>query len=270
MDPAHRQAAVHALQTDGFVVLEDVIEKAHVEALREKMLADVEVIMARPQPPFQFIPGHIQHDPPPFPPFLFRDVLMNDMVVDLTKSILGPGLINDFYSGNTNLPGSGTQPVHPDEGQLWANLEAAPPAHAFVVNVPVVDMDEINGSTELWPGTHRDVTMHIHLNTLRVPEERLRARRAVVPPIQPRVKAGSILIRDLRLWHRGMPNRSDRPRPMIAMIYRCQWWGSPARIPFPKGTESFFKDSDLTTSAVFVDGPIDYLSRHTTYDFQSS
>ena len=77
-----------------------------------------------------------------------------------------------------------------------------------------------------------------------------------------------MLIRDMRLWHRGMPNRTEQPRPMIAMIHVCHWWHEGGRLPFPRGTEALFQDSELTTVAEFVDGPIDYLHRNAAYDYQ--
>lgn len=40
------------------------------------------------------------------------------------------------------------------------------------------------------------------------------------PPVQPVVKKGDILIRDLRLWHAGMPNETDKERIMIAIGYQ--------------------------------------------------
>ena len=77
-----------------------------------------------------------------------------------------------------------------------------------------------------------------------------------------------VVIRDIRLWHAGMPNHSDAPRPMIAMIHYVAWWNEAEPIVFPKGTEDFFKHPDLTTNAVFVDGPIDYLHRHMAFDLK--
>ena len=139
---ANHAAAVYSLQTDGFVVLKDVIDTAHLDVLRDKMLADLDTILQRPDAPFNFNTGNVQQDPPPFPPYLFRDVLVNDIVIAVTKSILGPNLKNSFYSGNTALPGGTRQPVHPDVAQLWPDLPTATPAFGLVVNVPVVDMDE--------------------------------------------------------------------------------------------------------------------------------
>jgi ectoine hydroxylase-related dioxygenase (phytanoyl-CoA dioxygenase family) len=96
----------------------------------------------------------------------------------------------------------------------------------------------------------------------------LERRRAIAPPFQPSVKAGGVLIRDLRVWHAGMPNRTQIPRPMIAMIHWIGWWREDEKLTFPKGTESFFDHPDLRTNAVFVDGPIDYIRKPQAYDFK--
>jgi hypothetical protein len=153
-------------------------------------------------------------------------------------------------------------------GQLWPGLKEATPAFGFVINVPVVDMSAENGSTELWPGTHRDTTYWLGDHSARVTEEHLARWRSRRPPVQLAVPAGSLVIRDLRLWHAGMPNHIDAPRPMIAMIHRVRWWGGEAPVLFPKGTEPFFEHPDLRTHARFVDGPIDYLRHHQAYDLR--
>ena len=267
MRAEHREAAVQALRTDGFVVLNGVVAPAHLEILREKMLQDVQAFREREDAPYNFNTSNIQQDPPPFPPYLFRDVLLNDMVVAVTRAMLGPGVKNAFYSGNTALPSTLRQPVHADMGQLWPDLETAHPAYALVVNVPVVAISPANGSTELWPGSHLDTTVSYHAD-IKVPEEALEKRREVAPPFQPAVARGSVLIRDIRLWHAGMPNRSSEPRPMIAMIHYAGWMETGAPLPFPKGTEAFFSDSDLTTCARFVEGSIDYVRAPQAYDYK--
>src|SRR5205085_5414804 len=108
-------------------------------------------ILKREDAPYNFNTGNLQQDPPPLPPYLFRDVLLNEQVIAVTKAMLGPGLKNSYYSGNTALPGGKRQPVHPDAAQLWPNLACPTPPYGFVVNVPVVDVSPENGSTELWP-----------------------------------------------------------------------------------------------------------------------
>ena len=92
-------------------------------------------------------------------------------------------------------------------------------------------------------------------------------RRETAPPLQPSVRCGGVLIRDIRLWHRGMPNYTGTPRPMIAMIHWISWWSSDSPVLFPSGTEGFFAHPDLKTNARFVDGPIDYIRHNQAYDF---
>jgi hypothetical protein len=92
--------AVRAITEDGIVVLADVVSPQSIEALRERSMRDLEILMNRPDAPFNWTKGNVQQDPPPFPPFLFRDVLVNDLVIAVTKRVLGAGLKNGFYSGN--------------------------------------------------------------------------------------------------------------------------------------------------------------------------
>ena len=66
--------------------------------------------------------------------------------------------------------------------------------------------------------------------------------------------AGSLLIRDLRMWHRGTPNRSDEIRPNMAMIYAQRWLKThypPVSIPqatydgLSPRTQQLFRDEDI-------------------------
>lgn len=80
-----------------------------------------------------------------------------------------------------------------------------------------------NGSTEIWLGTHRDTGLHVQEGihgeraSGRIKEEELEKQRAIRPPCQPVVPKGSIVLRDLRLWHAGIGNRTDAVRVMLAM-----------------------------------------------------
>ena len=266
LSATHRQTAVTALQEDGLVVLNDVVDTAHLDILATRMAADVPAILRLPIVPYQFVQGHTQHDPPPFAPYLFRDVVCNDLVVDVTRALLGEGVTNVFYSGNTNLPGSAEQPVHVDSGQLWPGLVTAHPAASVVVNVSPIEVGPENGSTEVWLGSHLDTTMSVEDASLTVALEAVAARRSLRPPVQPRIRQGGVLIRDIRLWHRGVINPSPRPRPMIAMIHQRRWMRASA-LPIAAGDEVFFEHEHLRTLVTIVDEPIDYLGRHKPHDY---
>ena len=53
---------------------------------------------------------------------------------------------------------------------------------------------------------------------------RLEERRAVRPPSQVDVKFGSVVLRDMCVWHAGMPNPSEEDRIMIAVSYFPSWF----------------------------------------------
>jgi hypothetical protein len=260
-----------ALLEDGIVILHDVADVSHLSAIRERMLEDVARILTREDVPFNFNSGNLQQDPPPFAPYLFRDVLLNDLVIQVTHSVLGNGLYNAFYSGNTALARSTSrQPVHADLGHLWPDMEHATPGYGYVVNFPLVDMDASNGSTEMWPGTHLDTSCAFQDVDIKISEEKLEARRSVVPPVQPTVKLGSAVIRDIRMWHAGMPNPSDGHRPMIAMIHWVSWWPKDQGVPFPASAREFFDHPILWTNANFQETEIDHTRHGHAYEYQEA
>jgi ectoine hydroxylase-related dioxygenase (phytanoyl-CoA dioxygenase family) len=94
---------------------------------------------------------------------------------------------------------------------------------AHVINVPLITMTPENGSTEVWLGTHQETGLHVQEGlhgeraSGRIKLDELEKRRAIRPPCQPVVSKGSIIVRDLRLWHAGIGNQTDTIRVMLAM-----------------------------------------------------
>lgn len=244
--------AVEAIRVDGYVVLENIINHDHLDILRERMDDDSrKLIKAERWGGAGMLKGHLQQGPPPFAPYIFKDIVANPFVVQVTKALLGEGVYNNFYNGNTNCPGSGTQPLHRDGDHLWLNQKVAHPASEVVVNISPQDTFEENGSVELWPGSHLDVSGR-HID-----DEHEAERREIAPPIRGNAKKGSALIRDMRLWHRGVPNQSDEPRHMIAMIHRIRWLRSGRRLKYQTGCEDAFENSELDHNAEFVQEKLD-------------
>lgn len=251
----HLGQAVAALRQDGYVVLEDIVAHDHLERLHRRMDADAKLLYdAQQWSGAGGLPGHLQLGPPPAAPFVFRDVVANPFVVQVSQAMLGDRFFNGLYSGNTNCPGSQTQPLHRDVGHLWPDLDTAHPAASLVVNIAPHDVDEENGGIELWPGTHLDPSFGSVIDA-----EQEEARRAVSPPIRGVTRTGSVLIRDMRLWHRGVPNRAERPRHMIAMVHNIGWLQRGRTLKFAKGCEDAFPEGPLDHNAVFTDEPIDHV-----------
>ena len=258
--------AVTALQADGYLVIDDVIDHAHLDRLRERMSEDLEKIRAMPVVPHNFVWGNIQQNPPPDAGLVFRDVMANPFVCQVTRAVLGRGAFNNTLTGNTSVPGSGLQPVHVDDGQLWPNLSVAHPPARLVVNVPLSETTEENGAIEMWPGSHLDTRMVIG-NNIRVPEGHVEARRAVCGPLRGCTRKGAVLIRDMRLWHRGTPNRSATARFMIAMIHTVWWYRRGSRCELAQECAPVFTGCPIENVIPLVPVPKDHLTGNRPYDY---
>lgn len=255
-EEARLRVLVEAIREDGFVVIEDVVDHAHLDFLTERMEQDLVAIRKLPRVPHNFVWGNVQQHPPPFEPFVFRDVVANPFVCQVTSAVLGEGAFMNGMTGNTNLPGSSIQPVHTDDGQLWPDLEVATPAYELVVNIALEDTTLENGAIELWPGTHLDVGQVVGQD-IRVPEEAVERRREVVPAARGTTRKGSVLIRDKRMWHRGMPNTSDRIRFMVAMVHHVRWLDRKPRYALERGCAAVFEGCPIEATMPFVDDPGD-------------
>ena len=113
-------------------------------------------------------------------------------------------LLSAFLAINLH-PGETAQALHYDDG--FYSVPRPRPAVGVSTIWALDDFTETNGATEVIPGS----------------------RRADAPPVEPvaTVKAvmpaGSVLVMDGRLWHRGGAHRSKRTRLAITAQY-CQPW----------------------------------------------
>ena len=250
--------ALSAIEEDGYVVLEDIVDQDHLDILRDKMTEDSNTLLGREQwGGAGRIANHLQQGPPPFAPYIFPDIGANPITNHLTTALLGAGAYNSFYNGNTNCPGSGTQPLHMDTGHLWPDMNPSHPTATVVVNFGLRDVTADDGAIELWPGTHLvgDVGR-------RIDDEIEANRRAEVAPIRGEMKKGAALIRDMRLWHRGVPNVSDLPRHMIALVHNAGFMRRGRPLRYVTGCEEAFEGSTVEAHAEFVDEPFDYLTNY--------
>ncbi|OIW27788.1 hypothetical protein CONLIGDRAFT_634128 [Coniochaeta ligniaria NRRL 30616] len=154
------------------------------------------------------------------------------------------------------------QPVHSD-------ADFRHPSHPFalVVNVPLVTMDPVNGSTEVWPGTHRfgveaQEGRHGERASGRVRETCLAAEREGEGggPTQPVVRKGSVVVRDLRLWHAGMPNLSTEVRVMLAMIHLAPWYRNGMRLQFADDVRPVLEGLE-ERGELGLECPVDWVSK---------
>ena len=267
LSPANLAAATAALRTDGFVVLPGVVDPEHLERLNTRMQKDLAVVRALPRVPHNFVWGHVQQSPPPTVELVFRDILANPLVCQVTSQLLGQEAYLNEISGNSNLPGSQAQPVHVDEGQLWPRLREAHPPARLAVNIPLRATTEENGAIELWPGSHLEDTNVIG-HDLHVAEQALTQRPTHSPPIRATTPQGAVLIRDMRIWHRGTPNTSSAVRIMLAMVHNVAWIKRDSTSTLDRRCASLFDGCPIRSAFELSDHPgQDYLTRHEPYAY---
>ena len=246
------KAAIEAIEVDGYVVLGGVIGFAALDGMRAKLADDTAELLRRiDRDHASHFSGHLSQPMPTSHEFIYSEVVTNPLVIQVTAAMLGAGVHNHFYNCNTNLPGSARQALHRDAPHL--GRDPIHPTTSIVVNVCPIDVDELNGATELWPGTHR-----IEGGT-GVTADAEAARRALTPPVRAVTVKGDVVLRDPRLWHRGMPNTTAEPRHMVAMVHSIWCYMHEVAIPVTRGALHSFDDNVLRTGVALVPDEYDYL-----------
>ncbi len=201
LSEAARETSRQFFAENGYVILKNIVSRDKLAELRTSVIGEFERAQ-KSDGLFAgggLISGHLNSFPGEESRFAY-DTLQERGVIDLIKSMI-PGSLGALRVGcNLNLPKSVAQHYHVDSSFTGAFM---------IVNVAVVDTDLVNGAIDVVPGTHKKF-----YKFWRFAIERPHRFHARLP-----MDAGDILIRTSTLWHRGMPNRSAIPRPMLAMTF---------------------------------------------------
>jgi hypothetical protein len=184
----------------GYLILRGVIETSHLNQL-QSLYDDAWQAFKSAKSSWiaggQII-GHLNVNPPVSKHFANAHVLGNKIVCAITSGILGVDLCISDVGGNTNQPGSIDQYLHSDvDYKEFKKL---------LVNIPLGDVDEENGSIEIVPKSHK--------SNIQFPEPADVA--ASFGPIRVNSQMGDALIRSPHVWHRGRANPSTQPRHMLS------------------------------------------------------
>jgi ectoine hydroxylase-related dioxygenase (phytanoyl-CoA dioxygenase family) len=226
--------AIEQIKNEGYVVLEDILSRELIDNLYAEYMKALNEKVTRfglervtPQDDRQkyndnvgldFRPEGGNHDLnrwnmhlPSRLPFLDYQVVAHPAVVSILEGLLGKDCCMYMLASDTPFPGSGFQNFHQDFHRL-----------AFTINIPLVDFTEENAPLEVLPGTHRksspqenelvytEEDVWLSENQLREAVKNVSARRLLV-------RAGSIVIRDQRLIHRGTAHYGDTPRAALSL-----------------------------------------------------
>ncbi|KAE8453306.1 hypothetical protein EG329_011373 [Mollisiaceae sp. DMI_Dod_QoI] len=271
--------ALGHLHHSGIVVLANVVDVAHVDALNAILTPQAAILGAQPGQHFNFgaHTGNINQAPPVTESLMFSDVWANPIVLSILSAVLGPAPVLHYACGNTVLPAPapalavGRQPVHSD-------IEFPHPGFpfSFVVNVPLIDLTTANGATEVWLGSHaatsfydqilvQDQDVAPGLPVRAIIPALVERRRAISPPVRAVAPRGSIVIRDLRLWHAGLPNLTSTPRIMLAFVWQAAWWRGRGLVRLPLAARATVESWERSVvpfriATKWLDGPVDYLA----------
>lgn len=151
------------------------------------------------------------------PPFDDNRLFAAPKVLQILISLLGNDLVLNSYTAVISLPGSQDQHIHSDGGHLFgASIGASLPPHAITVAIPLVDIDELCGSTAIWEGSH-----------VKGKSAMRDQNGGLLPAKAPMPKLGDVYMFDYRLKHRGMANNSGFARPILYIVFSKPWWVDP-------------------------------------------
>ncbi len=207
------RAAIDCFVRHGYAILDHAIAEGKVRALGEEFdrhyrprLRDEETTESKKVGDARYmIPLRLTHG------FADTDVFANPYVVAVVRAVLEEKAIIEAYGAVVSLPGARAQPPHHDAPHLFGpEISALLPAHALTMALPLVEMNDVNGTTMLVPGSHR-----------------WRGKDEDGEGIAPTVPLGSCMMWDFRLVHSGTANRSTSARPMVYCTYARPWYRDP-------------------------------------------
>ena len=165
--------------------------------------------------------GHLENRGParyyvtlPFTqPFADPSIFEDDDILAIVERLVGEDPVMCQLATDTPLLGSDFQDVHRDAPPLFPETGQETPSFQLAVNFPLVNVEVENGPFEVTRGTH-----------LMSKEEGLRRLAAGEIKLESlTMKLGDVIIRDVRALHRGTPNRTREPRPMVVIGYSRRW-----------------------------------------------
>ena len=211
LKPQTLDLAIQQVRANGYVVFGSVLEKNLVDTLRSCLMELLSKYTAKTDS--NRGKNRYQMHLPFSRPFTNPQIITNPIALLVIDAIIGSDCICHYLASDTPLPKSEYQHVHSDIHRLFPSRETTPP-YSVSMNIPLVDFTRENGAMEIWPGGTHLMPNGIDMSQL---SKTMHSELVLMP-------AGSLLIRDMRMWHRGTPNRSNAARPNMAFIFSRYWF----------------------------------------------
>jgi ectoine hydroxylase-related dioxygenase (phytanoyl-CoA dioxygenase family) len=144
-------------------------------------------------------------------------IVDNDAVMAVVEELVGADGVMCQLASDTPCLGSDYQDLHRDTQLLFPESGVETPPYQLAVNFPLVDVTDENGPMEYAPGTHM----------LSKADGMAKVDSGEIPLVKAHMNRGDVMIRDVRHIHRGTPNPSATPRPMVVIGYSRRWLHRP-------------------------------------------
>lgn len=213
LTPAEARAHADAVRETSVTVLRGLISTATIDAWNAAFQPLLKAAVAR-EGDNPNRGAHRHYVTLPFQD-LWADpaIVDNDAVMAVVEDLVGADGVMCQLASDTPLLGSDHQDLHRDTQLLFPESGVETPPYQLAVNFPLVDVTDENGPMEYAPGTHM----------LSKDDGMARIERGEIPLVRGYMNRGDVMIRDVRHIHRGTPNLSPSPRPMVVIGYSRRW-----------------------------------------------
>ncbi|TBR23806.1 hypothetical protein EPO15_05240 [bacterium] len=230
LPPRALRRVVQGMARDGAVALDGLFPLPLLKRLRAEVYRRHHSGELRAQGRVRDIGGRYAAVLPFRGPFLNKAFYADPRVLAMMGALLGPDFCISSLETVISEPGAGRQHQHVDGPMRFDRLVGGKkvpyrgdlsdlPPFAVSLCVPLCDVDEENGPTAIWTGSHREALRP------RPPGEAEVGRRfPLVPMAGP---FGSAFLFDFRVFHGGTPNYSREPRPLLIMVFTRSWYRDP-------------------------------------------
>jgi ectoine hydroxylase-related dioxygenase (phytanoyl-CoA dioxygenase family) len=213
---------------DGYVIFKNVMSSGEVERVRKALAPH---LTHRGRNNFEGFKSNRVYALLAKAPEVFSDMASHPLALAFAEAELGPTCLMSALLAINLLPGETVQDWHRDDGSI--PFPAPRPTTGVSTFWAIDDMTEENGATEIVPGSHRwtDDTQGRRGLPRREPDDRFDPReRDVNEDPDPRVDAikvimpaGSLMVANGHLLHRGGANKSKGARLIVTPQY-CPGW----------------------------------------------
>ncbi len=207
---------VEELERDGICVLRGLFNPAIIDAWARAFAAVFEDRSRRPGGLAPREQARYYVTLPWEAPFADPQVFAHPAILAVVERVLGSKYEMVQLGADTPLYGSEYQPIHRDFPPLFSD-DFNTPLYALAVNFPLVEVTKERAPFERARGTHR---MPKAEGLARLERGELAMERFLMDP-------GDVMIRSPLALHRGTPNFTETPRPMVVVGYVRSWLHTP-------------------------------------------